>query len=96
MIWVPVVIDRAQFVAIDELGGPGGGVPGQPGDLLDGHPRWLIKLTNEVRSSRGVQPSPISTAAQTRLNIFRTLSASRAVPWSVVNISPVSCHRSPP
>ena len=22
-------------------------------------PRWLIKLTNEVRSSRGVQPSPI-------------------------------------
>jgi hypothetical protein len=43
-------------------------------------PRWLIRLTNEVHSSRGVQPSPIPAAVQTRLNIFRTLPASSPGP----------------
>jgi hypothetical protein len=78
--------DRPQFAAVDDLGGPGGGVPGQAGDLLDADPRWLIRLTKEVRSSRGVQSSPIPAAAHTRLNIFRTFSASCGVPelghWS--------------
>jgi hypothetical protein len=32
-------------------------------------PWWLIKLTKEVRSSRGVQPSPAPAPVQTRLNI---------------------------
>jgi hypothetical protein len=50
----------------------GGGVPHQPGDLLDADPRWLVKLTNVVRSSRRVQLSPIPASVQTRLNIFRT------------------------
>src|SRR5215471_7005433 len=27
--------DGPQFAAVDDLGGAGGGVPGQPGDLLD-------------------------------------------------------------
>src|SRR5206468_11654473 len=27
-----------QFPAVHDLGGPGGGVPGQPGDLLDADP----------------------------------------------------------
>jgi len=29
---------RPQFPAVDDLGCPGGGVPGEAGDLLDGHP----------------------------------------------------------
>jgi hypothetical protein len=29
---------RSQFAAVDDLGCPGGGVPGQPGDLLDADP----------------------------------------------------------
>jgi hypothetical protein len=43
-------------------------------------PLWLMRLTNEVRSSRGVQLSPAPAALQTRLNILRTLAASRAAP----------------
>src|SRR5580658_859084 len=58
-------------------------------------PRWLSRLTKEVRSSRGVQPSPIPAAVQTRLNIFRTLAASRAAPWWLVKTSPVSCQPFP-
>ena len=30
-------------------------------------PRWLIRPTNEVRSSRGVQPSPIPASVQNPL-----------------------------
>jgi hypothetical protein len=41
-------------------------------------PWWLMRLTNEVRSSRGVQSSPMPASVQTRLNIFRTLAASSA------------------
>jgi len=51
--------DGPQFAAVDDLGCPGGSVPDQPGDLLDANPWWLIKLTKDVRSSRGVQPSPV-------------------------------------
>ena len=29
-------------------------------------PRWLMTLTNDVRSSRGVQPSPIPATLHTR------------------------------
>jgi hypothetical protein len=31
---------RAQLVTVDNLGRPQAGVPGQPGDLLDGPPRF--------------------------------------------------------
>ena len=54
--------NRPQFAAVHDLGRAGGSVPGQPGDLLDAGPRWLIRLTNEVRSSRGVQPSRLGIA----------------------------------
>src|SRR5271166_472543 len=58
-------------------------------------PWWLIKLTKEVRSSRGVQLSPIPASVQMRLNILRTFPASSAAPRWVVNTSPVSCQSSP-
>src|SRR6516225_12325576 len=57
--------DGPQFAAVDDLGGAGGGVPGQAGDLLNADPAVLSRLTNVVRSSRGVQPSPIPASAQT-------------------------------
>jgi hypothetical protein len=63
-------------------------VANQAGDLLDADPRWLIKLTNVVRSSRGVQPSPTPAAVQTRLNIFRTLPAFSAAPQWFVETQP--------
>ena len=62
---------RSQFPAVDNLGCPGGGVPGQPAISSMLRDLRLIRLTNEVRSSRGVQSSPMPAAVQTRLNIFR-------------------------
>ena len=70
-------------------------MPGQAGDLLNADPAVLSRLTNVVRSSRGVQPSPIPASAQTRLNIFRTLPASSAAPRWFVNTSAVSSQPSP-
>jgi hypothetical protein len=58
-------------------------------------PRWLMTLTNEVRSSRGIQPSPVPAAVHTRLNIFRMFPPSSAAPRWEVKTSPVSCHRPP-
>jgi hypothetical protein len=46
-------------------------------------PWWLIKLTNEVRSSRGVHPSRSPVSVQMRLSILRTFPASRATPMPV-------------
>src|SRR5690348_1537758 len=42
--------DRPQFAAVDDLGGAGGGVPGQPGDLLDADP-----AVAEQADKRGAQ-----------------------------------------
>ena len=58
-------------------------------------PRWLSKLTNVVRSSRGVQPSPAPASVEMRSYILRTFPASSAAPWWLVNTSPVSCQSSP-
>jgi hypothetical protein len=71
---------RPQFPAVDDLGGAGGGVLDEPGDLLDDEPRWLCRLTKAVRNSGDIQPSPIPASVQMRLNIFRTWLASSAAP----------------
>jgi hypothetical protein len=47
------------------------------------------KLGPAVRSSRGVQLSPMPASVQTRLNILRTLPASRVALRWVVNTSGV-------
>ena len=70
-------------------------MPDQAGDFLDADAWRLSRLTKEVRSSRGVHLSPMPAWVATRLNIFRTLAASRAAPWWVVKTSPVSCQPSP-
>ena len=49
-------------------------MPHKPSDLLSADPRWLIRLTNEVRCSRGVQSSPIPAGVQTRLNNLSNVS----------------------
>ena len=33
---------RPQFPPVDDLGGPGGGAPGEAGDLLDADPAALV------------------------------------------------------
>ena len=63
-------------------------------DDLEHQSPGLFLMTNEVRSSRGVQLFPIPASLHTRLNILRTFPASRAVPRWVVNTSPMSCHLS--
>jgi hypothetical protein len=57
---------RPQCTAVHDLGGLCEGMPGQLGDLIDADPRWLIRLTNEVRSSRGGQLSPMPAALHAR------------------------------
>src|SRR5207247_2182533 len=42
--------DGPEFAAVDDLGGAGGGVPGQPGDLLDGD-----SLVAQQADERGAQ-----------------------------------------
>jgi hypothetical protein len=82
--------DGAELSAVDNLGGrrsrcPCGGVACESGDFLGADAWWLMRLTNEVRSSRGVQASPAPAATHIRLNIVRTLAGSRAAPCWVVN-----------
>jgi hypothetical protein len=62
---------------------------------VDAVPRIVRSSPAWRRSSRSVHRSPMPVAAATRLNIFRTLAASSAAPWQVVNTSPVSCQSSP-
>ena len=86
--------DGPQFAAVDDLGGAGGGVPGQAGDLLDADPAVAQQADEGGAQLPRVQPSPIPASVQTRLNILRTLPAFSAAPRWFVNTSPVCCQPS--
>src|SRR6516164_9190750 len=86
---------RPQLAPVHDLGGAGGGVPGQPGDLLDADPA-VAQQADERGPQLARRPAvPAPAAWQTRLNIFRTFPTSSAAARWVVNTSPVSCQPSP-
>ena len=57
-------------------------------------PRWLSRLTNVVRSSRG--PSPIPASVQMREHFPDVARVQRGAPGWLVNTSPVSTSRPRP
>jgi len=60
-----------------------------------GTPLWLIRLTNDVRSSFGTHRSPISAALVTLRKSRRRLCDSKGVPTEVASTRPFSCHSEP-
>src|SRR5262245_44440634 len=60
-----------------------------------GTPRWLIMLTNDVRSSFGTHLSPMPAPLQTLRKSRRTLWESSGVPTLVTNTRSFSSHRGP-
>src|SRR5215468_3311459 len=58
--------DRPQFAAVDDLGGPGGGVSGEPGDLLDADP-LVAEQADEGGAELAVSSRPRSRPRRRRV-----------------------------